>query len=76
MPVRQLPRIASTLLEPAATDTTVGVTEYDKLPEQARKYLQRIEETTGVPVHVISTSPDRDHTIMMQHPFAVPASGC
>ena len=61
---------------PGWTDTTVGVTEYDKLPEQARKYLQRIEETTGVPVHVISTSPDRDHTIMMQHPFAVPASGC
>ena len=61
---------------PGWSDTTVGVTEYDKLPEQARKYLQRIEETTGVPVHVISTSPDRDHTIMMQHPFAVPASGC
>ncbi|WP_213360732.1 adenylosuccinate synthase [Brachymonas denitrificans] len=61
---------------PGWTDTTVGVTEYDKLPEQARKYLQRIEETTGVPVHVISTSPDRDHTIMMQHPFAAPASGC
>ena len=61
---------------PGWSDTTVGVTEYDKLPEQARKYLQRIEETTGVPVHVISTSPDRDHTIMMQHPFAAPASGC
>ena len=61
---------------PGWTDTTVGVTEYDKLPEQARKYLQRIEETTGVPVHVISTSPDRDHTIMMRHPFAAPESCC
>ena len=61
---------------PGWSDTTVGVTEYDKLPEQARKYLQRIEETTGVPVHVISTSPDRDHTIMMRHPFAAPESCC
>ena len=61
---------------PGWSDTTVRVTEYDKLPEQARKYLQRIEETTGVPVHVISTSPDRDHTIMMRHPFAAPASCC
>ena len=61
---------------PGWSETTVGVTEYDKLPEQARKYLQRIEETTGVPVHVISTSPDRDHTIMMRHPFAAPASCC
>ena len=55
---------------PGWTDSTVGVTEYDKLPAEARQYLKRIEETTGVPVHVISTSPDRDHTIMMHHPFA------
>jgi len=24
---------------------------------------------TGVPIHLISTSPDRDHTIMVRHPF-------
>lgn len=51
------------------TDSTVGVTEYDKLPINARLYLQRIEHATGVPIHLISTSPDRDHTIMMRHPF-------
>ena len=51
------------------TDSTVGVTEYDKLPANARAYLQRIQEVTGVPIHVVSTSPDRDHTIMMRHPF-------
>jgi len=39
------------------------------LPPAARLYLQRIEHVTGVPVAIISTSPDRDHTIMMQHPF-------
>jgi adenylosuccinate synthase len=47
----------------------VGVTQYDKLPMAARLYLQRIEQVTGVPVHIVSTSPDRDHTIMMRHPF-------
>jgi adenylosuccinate synthase len=51
------------------SDSTVGVTQYDKLPMAARLYLQRIEQVTGVPVHIVSTSPDRDHTIMMRHPF-------
>lgn len=51
------------------TDSTVGVTDYDKLPVNARLYLQRIEHVTGVPVDLISTSPDRDHTIMMRHPY-------
>jgi adenylosuccinate synthase len=51
------------------SDSTVGVTVYDKLPVNARLYLQRIEQITGVPVDIISTSPDRDHTIMMRHPY-------
>ena len=54
---------------PGWSDSSVGVTEYDKLPENARRYLKRIEETTGVPVHVVSTSPDRDHTILLRHPY-------
>ena len=51
------------------TDSTVGVTQYDKLPTNARLYLQRIEQVTGVPIHMVSTSPDREHTIMMRHPY-------
>ena len=51
------------------TDSTVGVTQFDKLPVYARLYLQRIAHVTGVPVAMVSTSPDRDHTIMMQHPY-------
>lgn len=51
------------------SDSTVGVAEYGKLPANARLYLQRIEKVTGVPVALISTSPDRDHTIVMQHPY-------
>jgi len=54
---------------PGWSDSTVGVTEYDKLPESARRYLERIEQVTGVPIDMISTSPDRDHTIMMRHPY-------
>ena len=51
------------------SDSTVGVTQYDQLPTTARLYLQRIEQVTGVPIHIVSTSPDRDHTIMMRHPY-------
>jgi adenylosuccinate synthase len=51
------------------TQSTVGVTQFNDLPTAAKLYLQRIEHVTGVPIHVISTSPDRDHTIMMRHPF-------
>ena len=51
------------------TDSTVGVTQYENLPVNARLYLQRIEQVTGVPVDMISTSPNRDHTIMMRHPY-------
>ncbi len=54
---------------PGWSETTVGVTDYEKLPVNARLYLQRIEQVTGVPIHIISTSPDRDHTIMMRHPY-------
>jgi len=51
------------------SQTTVGITDYSKLPIEARLYLQRIEQVTGVPIHLVSTSPDRDHTILIQHPF-------
>jgi len=54
---------------PGWSDSTVGVTQYDRLPQAARSYLERIAEVTGVPIDVISTSPDRDHTIMMRHPY-------
>jgi len=54
---------------PGWSDSTVGITDYARLPQQARAYLERIAEVTGVPIHLISTSPDRDHTIMVRHPF-------
>ena len=51
------------------SDSTVGVTQYDKLPLNARLYLERIAHVTGVPVAMVSTSPDRNHTITMQNPY-------
>jgi len=50
-------------------ESTVGVTDFDKLPEKALAYLARIEELAGVPVDIISTGPDREQTIIKTHPF-------
>ena len=50
-------------------ESTVGVTNYDDLPQKARDYLARIEELAGVPVDIISTGPDREQTIIKEHPF-------
>lgn len=52
------------------SESTVGITEYARLPLAARRYLERIEQVTGVPVHMVSTSPDRDHTIILHHPYS------
>jgi adenylosuccinate synthase len=49
--------------------STVGIKNYDALPENARRYLKRIEEITGVPVDMVSTGPDRAETIILRHPF-------
>jgi len=49
--------------------STVGITDFAKLPAKARDYLQRIEELAGVPVAIISTGPDREQTIIKHHPF-------
>ncbi|MEO1202421.1 MAG: adenylosuccinate synthase [Pseudomonadota bacterium] len=49
--------------------STVGATRVSDLPAKARAYLDRIEQLAGVPVDIISTGPDRDQTIIKQHPF-------
>jgi adenylosuccinate synthase len=49
--------------------STVGIKSYDELPPNARDYLARIEELAGVPIDIISTGPDREQTIIKQHPF-------
>jgi adenylosuccinate synthase len=49
---------------PGWTEPTVGITDFDKLPAGARKYIARLEETSGVPAVIVSTGSDRDHTII------------
>ena len=48
----------------AGWDSVVGCREFDKLPENAKKYINKIEELTGVKVGIVSTSPERDDTII------------
>lgn len=54
---------------PGWQTSTVGVQQMDKLPKNALRYIQRIEELTGVPIDMISTGPDRNQTIVLKHPF-------
>ncbi len=44
---------------------TEGITKFDKLPKQAREYLAFLEKETDAKVGMVSTGPDRDHTIFM-----------
>jgi len=44
--------------------STVGVTSYDKLPEQAKDYVRYVEDETGTPVTIVSTGPRREETIV------------
>lgn len=54
---------------PGWQSNTFGVQKYEDLPENARRYLQRLQELVGVPVSIVSTGPDRVQTIIIQHPF-------
>ena len=54
---------------PGWRESTVGVTSYQALPQQARGYLERLQALAGVPLDVISTGPERDQTIVLRHPF-------
>ena len=50
--------------------TTAGARSWADLPAQAIKYVRRIEELIRCPVALVSTSPERDDTILVRDPFA------
>lgn len=50
-------------------DTTVGARSWNDLPAQAVKYVRHIEELIETPVALLSTSPEREDTILVQDPF-------
>ena len=49
--------------------STQGARSWAELPAQAVKYVRRIEELTEAPVTLLSTSPERDDTILVRDPF-------
>jgi adenylosuccinate synthase len=51
-------------------DSTRGARSWAALPATAIKYIRRIEELIETPVALLSTSPERDDTIMVRDPFA------
>lgn len=54
---------------PGWTESTFGVKTWDGLPKNAQRYLKRLEELCGVPIAIVSTGPERDETIVIEHPF-------
>ncbi|MCB9990812.1 MAG: adenylosuccinate synthase [Rhodospirillales bacterium] len=50
-------------------DSTFGARSWADLPASAVKYVRHIEELIGAPVALLSTSPERDDTILMKDPF-------
>jgi adenylosuccinate synthase len=50
-------------------ESTAGARSWAQLPAQAVKYVRQIEELIGCPVSLLSTSPERDDTILMRDPF-------
>lgn len=54
---------------PGWSESTVGVTALDQLPQTALDYIARLEEVCGVPIDIVSTGPDRIETVVLRHPF-------
>jgi adenylosuccinate synthase len=51
-------------------ESTAGARSWAQLPAQAIKYIRRIEELIACPVALVSTSPEREDTILVRDPFA------
>jgi adenylosuccinate synthase len=52
------------------SESTAGARSWAELPAQAIKYIRRVEELIHCPVALVSTSPERDDTILVRDPFA------
>ncbi len=48
---------------------TGGIRRYEELPVNARAYLDRVSELSGLPIDIISTGAERNDTIIVKHPF-------
>ena len=54
---------------PGWTETTAGLTHWEQLPANAKRYLEYMQTLIGAPIDMVSTGPDRVHTIMLRHPY-------
>jgi len=54
---------------PGWSESTLGAKTLAELPENARRYIKRVEELVGAPIDIISTGPDRNETIVLRHCF-------
>lgn len=54
---------------PGWQTTTLGVTEWQQLPKNAQDYIKQLEKLVGIPIDMVSTGFERNHTLMLRHPF-------
>ena len=54
---------------PGWSESTAGLTNWEQLPASAKRYLERVQALIGAPIDMVSTGPDRVHTILLRHPF-------
>jgi adenylosuccinate synthase len=55
---------------PGWLESSRGATAWDQLPVNARNYLEAVQQLVGMPVHIVSTGPDRNENIILQYPFS------
>ena len=54
---------------PGWKESTKGIRDINKLPEKAKKYIYAVQEFIGAKISSISTSPEREDTILLENPF-------
>ena len=54
---------------PGWSESTFGARRLTDLPTNAVNYIRRVEELTRIPVALLSTSPERDDTVLVKDPF-------
>jgi len=55
---------------PGWQESSRGATRMEDLPPNARSYLEAMEALSGVPVHIVSTGPERSENIILKYPFS------
>ena len=48
---------------------TAGANAMEQLPDAAATYVRRLEDVVGVPIHIVSTGPERSENVIIEHPF-------